>query len=114
MPHCIVEYSSDLESRIAITDLMESVFLGALESELFNSSDIKVRAVDFEHFTTGNTHQSFIHITTKILSGRSLEQRKNLSNSILERLNSLSIAGSISITVEVVDIEKESYAKVVK
>lgn len=113
MPHCIVEYSKELESVVDPATLLQSVYAGALESELFTPVDIKVRAIAFDHFTSGSAEQGFVHVTTKLLSGRSLELRTKLSNLILARLNVL-FECPISLTVEIMEIEKESYAKCVK
>lgn len=113
MPHCIIEYSDTLETILCPNELMRSVYLGALSSELFDADDIKTRLVSFQHFASGDIKQDFIHVVLKILSGRSNEQRKALSNSVLTELNRLPLS-SISLTVEVVEIEKSSYSKVVK
>jgi len=113
VPHCIIEYSQELETEVEPSTLLCSVFYGALESELFSENDIKVRALAFNHFTTGNSLQNFVNVTVKILSGRNLEQRKKLTQLILAKLNEL-YSKSISLTVEITEIEKESYAKSIK
>ena len=113
MPHCIIEYSKELETEVEPSTLLSSVYYGAFESELFSESDIKVRALAFDHFTTGNTRQNFIHVTVKILSGRNIGQRTKLSQLILHKLNKLALK-SVSLTVEITEIEKESYVKSTK
>lgn len=113
MPHCIIEYSKELELSVNPESLINSVYSGMLESKLFSASDIKVRAIAFDHFVTGKTDQTFVHVTTKMLSGRDLELRTQLSRSILTKLTEL-LKNPISITVEILEIEKESYAKVIK
>jgi len=112
MPHCIIEYSKDLEEIIKPSQLLTAVYNGALSSKLFKSDDIKSRTLSFEHFQSGTIKSSFVHVTTKILSGRTLEQRVTLSNSIIAELKKLDLTSS-SLTVEIVDIEKSSYAKIV-
>jgi len=109
MPHCIVEHSSNLEPQPILT----AVFQGACESELFEASDIKVRSSSFEHYQTGNVQSTFIHIVLKILDGRTIEQKAKLSELVLAKLLELAIDGA-SFTVEVVDIERASYAKRVR
>jgi 5-carboxymethyl-2-hydroxymuconate isomerase len=113
MPHCIIEYSRELQGFIQPEFLINSVHLGAVKSELFETLDIKTRILPFEYSSSGGVKQDFIHVTIKILSGRSMEQRKSLSNCVLIELDKLPIT-SVSLTVEVVDIEKESYGKLVK
>ena len=113
MPHCIIEYSQELKNKVIPKQLMGSVFAGAFNSKLFEADDIKTRIIPFQHYLSGGHKQNFVHVTLKILSGRNLEQRKALSNSVLAELNKI-ISTSVSLTVEVIEIEKESYSKVVK
>lgn len=110
MPHCIIEHSSDIDGK----SLVSTVYQGALASNLFESqgSDIKVRALPYSNFKTGNVEISFVHVTLKILSGRSVEQKTNLSQLVLEQLKSLEMI-NCSISVEVVDIDRVSYSKVI-
>ncbi|TQV89436.1 5-carboxymethyl-2-hydroxymuconate Delta-isomerase [Aliikangiella coralliicola] len=111
MPHCIIEFATELEERINITTLIDSVHQGALLSELFEEKDIKTRAIAIDYFRTGIEKQPFIHVTVKILSGRSAEQRAALSNSIAHELRKLKIS-QISLTIEICEIEKSSYVKI--
>ena len=111
MPHCIIEYSKDLEEVIGTEQLMTAVYHGALSSKLFASNDIKVRSLSFENYQCGTVKSSFVHVVTKILSGRTLEQRIELSQAILTELKKLDCTAT-TLTVEIVEIEKSSYAKV--
>lgn len=109
MPHCIVEHSSTIDENALIT----LVFRGALESKLFEAdgSDIKVRALSYSNYQTGNENIDFVHVTLKILSGRNAEQKSLLSQTVLEQLKTLDLI-HCSITIEVVDIDRDSYSKV--
>lgn len=111
MPHCVIEHSATFDSSM----VMERVFAGALQSELFEAdgSDIKVRAMVFDHFLTGNSKADFIHVALNILSGRSAAQKAHLAETVLQQLAALAIEPS-SISVEVVDIDRASYRKVVR
>ncbi len=108
MPHCIVEHSSSLAADV----LMPLVFEGTMKSKLFQEKDVKVRTQAFTHYQTGKEKVDFIHVTLKILLGRNEEQKANLSQSVLEELMTLKLA-DCSISVEVVDIDTASYAKIV-
>ncbi len=112
MPHCIIEYSKDLEKDISPQNMIDKTYQGALNTNLFISSDIKTRTIAFDHYQTGNLKENFIHINIKILSGRTVEQRKILSNSVLDQFNDIQIQ-PISISVEISELEKESYSKTV-
>lgn len=113
MPHCIVEYSINLNDESFNNTLMRAVYSATLSSGLFSSNDIKVRAIPYTYYTAQNEEQGFVHVVLKILSGRELEQRSLLSGLVLDELDKLSL-NEVSLTVEVIEIEKASYAKVVK
>lgn len=90
------------------------MFSGALESELFefDGSDIKVRALSFSNYQSGKEKIDFIHVTLKILSGRSSNQKEMLSQLVLKQLITLGLT-NCSMSVEVIDIDRPSYSKVV-
>lgn len=110
MPHCIIEYSSNLSPALSLEQLVESVHLGALESDLFELDDIKTRATSYEHFKLGGDTEHFIHVTVRLLSGRTQQQKNRLSQLVLKQLADLELL-SISLSVEVCDINRETYAK---
>lgn len=112
MPHCIIEYSEGLETSTNPTHLMNAVFQGALASTLFTESDIKTRALCYKHYQTGSEQKEFVHVILKILSGRTIEQRHDLSETVLKGLQALELP-AVSLTVEVCNMEKPSYAKAV-
>ncbi len=110
MPHCIVEHSSSLNAK----DIIPLAYSGALRSELFEpgGKDIKVRAMSYSNYHSEPGTKDFIHVTLKILSGRNPEQKKMLSNSVLEKLRELTVK-ACALSVEVVDVDRESYSKFV-
>ena len=59
---------------------------------------------------SGTIRQNFVHVTARIFSGRNMEQRNKLAQSILDQLNEL-FSSEISLTAEVCEIEKSSYIK---
>ncbi len=112
MPHCIIEYSKELANKIHISEFIDKVHKGTLKTDLFIDSDIKIRAIPFENHQTGNKKIDFIHITVRILSGRNQEQKRILSNSVLDEFKNIKLK-PISLTIEIVEIETESYSKIV-
>jgi 5-carboxymethyl-2-hydroxymuconate isomerase len=113
MPHCIIEYSANLNDDAFRSTIMRAVYSGTYSSGLFSSDDIKVRVIPYAYYTAQDQQQSFIHVVLKILSGRSVEQKSLLSGLVLEKLEKLHLT-EISLTVEVIEIERASYAKVVR
>ena len=112
MPHCIIEYSNEIEKFVKPTQLTNAVYQGALKSGLFKDDDIKTRSIAFDSYQSGSLRKAFVHVTVKIFSGRNLEQKKTLSELIISQLKTIDFPSTL-LTVEVVEIEKESYAKVV-
>lgn len=110
MPHCIIEYASSLCNDISVSDMVKAVHQGAVNSALFDSTDIKTRAIPYDHYFAENEKQRFIHVCVRILSGRTEHQRKRLSQHILHTLDSHAL-NNISITIEITDIDLPSYAK---
>jgi 5-carboxymethyl-2-hydroxymuconate isomerase len=110
MPHCIVEYSTGLTAQLAPTRLINAVFQGALQSELFDSNDIKTRIIAYQDYHSGVVKSEFIHVIIRLLSGRTIEQRAALTHRVLAALFDLGLSG-VSLTVEAVEIENASYAK---
>ena len=87
----------------------------------FDADQCKARALAFDDYLVGlidQTTSSFIHITLKVLTGRSLQIRKNLAEKILEFsrefLFDLKLPGKRhEISVDIVEMERETYQKFV-
>ncbi|MRI31859.1 5-carboxymethyl-2-hydroxymuconate isomerase [Endozoicomonas sp. OPT23] len=112
MPHCIVEYSAELEGDLSISQLINTAHEAVLSSELFRPEDTKSRAYPCYQYRTVNSDDSFIHVVVKILPGRETEIRNSLSQSVLSAVSKFASDVNI-VTVEVVDLD-ESYTKVIR
>ncbi|MNJ28326.1 5-carboxymethyl-2-hydroxymuconate Delta-isomerase [compost metagenome] len=117
MPHLNVEYSDNLRDldvdRLLLRLNHALVGSGQFADEL----DIKSRAAAFAGFRVGiaPTERAFAHARLSILSGRSPEVKRQLSASLLEVLKEAIPARAgldIQLCVEVLDIDRGSYAKV--
>ena len=112
MPHCIIEYAREIEKSVDPQKMISAVYQGALESGLFDGENIKTRSIAYDNYQTGSIKKSFVHVMVKIFSGRNLEQKKTLTDLILSQLKTINFP-STSLTVEIIEIEKESYVKMV-
>jgi len=113
MPHCIIEYSNDLIELVTPRELIGAVYNANEESRMFDNGDIKVRAMSFAHHKTVNDTSGFIHVTLKILAGRSLHRKEKLSALVLKNLDELPLF-NVHISVAVQEIEVASYSKLIK
>ena len=110
MPHCVLEYSQNLEQEVPPIDLMDAVKSACIASDLFSPEDIKLRGFPCKNFIPAGLEDAFIHVTIRLLSGRTAEQKSDLSNKVLESLMAFSLKG-ISLSVELCDIDRDSYVK---
>ncbi len=121
MPHIIVEHSSDIsEKNIAdflpkIQQEMEKIQGGNFSVEACNS-----RTLSFKNYFIGAKNQeksAFLHITIKILAGRSLEIKQELAQKIAKITGDFLKLQNITkdrtnLSVDIVDMEKETYQKI--
>lgn len=113
MPHIVIEYARHIKD-INPKSLLSVAYDAAAESGLFaDVYDIKVRAMAYEDYSVGQTNDTFIHITVKLLQGRSDEQKASLTQHILDKVMALNYTVE-NISVEAVDIHTKAYSKQVQ
>ena len=113
MPHLIMEYSNSAEDRLNMQGLLEDLHQVAIDSELFSVNDVKSRTIRVHSWLVGDKGNSadFIHITVELLSGRTPEQKRELSRGLMDVLAEQ--ASHIdSLTINVRDMEPESFQKI--
>ena len=115
MPHLTIEYSNNLPQFNAEGALM-ALNQALVASGQFEEIDIKSRAVRFDSFLVGTVPvgRAFVHAKLAILSGRSIEIKQELSNSLLRTLQAVCAWPEklqVQLCVEVQEIERQSYAK---
>ena len=108
MPHFILDCSRSIEQYANLADILKTVHDAADGSGLFQKGEVKVRINLFEHYTTGGTQDDFIHVIGYIWTGRSLEQRSDLSKRIARALKAL-LPELLYISVDIREIERETY-----
>ena len=110
MPHIIVEYAEQLLNDEQLGTLLQKIHHTIADSGLFDASHIKTRAYPFRAFTHAGGNKPYIHIQARIKSGRDTDNKKRLADAILAGLKQLAIPAAV-ITVEVIDMDRDSYAK---
>lgn len=88
MPHITVEYSSNLNQRISMRDVIAGIHAAVLASGAFEKGGVRTRAISQDLYVVadGDPDNSFIHVDMRIAPGRSAETKKQVSQSILEVL----------------------------
>tara|TARA_R110002096_G_scaffold416576_3_gene619641 strand:+ start:79721 stop:80068 length:348 start_codon:yes stop_codon:yes gene_type:complete len=110
VPHCVIEYTRNIEAEINISDLLGVAFEGVASCGHFNREAIKARAIPFDIYKSGLDRDDYIHLKLRILSGRTPEQKKQISDHMIEQLIA-HVGRTKSLTVEIIDMDIGSYGK---
>ena len=108
MPHFVMDCSKTIIAMKSPDAIMQKVYDTAAATGLFDVGDIKVRINPFEYYNIGNTKDDFIHIFANIMEGRTVSQKKHLSESIITELKSMFPEVPI-ISINIRDFEKATY-----
>lgn len=108
MPHFVIDCSEQIIKLKSPQVIIQKVYDTAKSTELFIPEEIKVRIHSFQHYTTGNTNDNFIHVFGNIMQGRNTEQKANLSRQIVSELKAMFPEIPI-ISINIRDFEKATY-----
>lgn len=105
MPHIIIEHSQSTAGEIDLNKLANSLHQELSEKETISLSNIKTRCHLAKNVIIGeNSSKKFLHITVKLLSGRSEELKKEIADSLFEKIEKFTKNNSY-VSVEVVDLQ---------
>ena len=110
MPHIIVEYADDVFNPQGAELLTGMLFVAVEETGLFEPQNIKVRSHPVIVYKTAFEDKGFAHVQCRIHQGRSVDQKKTLTQAVMNVFKKIELSGCV-ITVEVVDMDTESYSK---
>ncbi|TFL15200.1 5-carboxymethyl-2-hydroxymuconate Delta-isomerase [Pusillimonas caeni] len=118
MPHIIVEYTPNLPA-LPFDAMLAAVTRRLAESpEVEDEADLKARVVRADWFRVGlaDSRRGFIHVTVRILAGRSEQAKQDFSQRVadgmLEHMPAFATGMTAHLSVEVVDMDRGSYRKV--
>lgn len=120
MPHIIIEHSANFTKNSV--DLMKKEIpqiMAKITEGDFDADQCKCRSHSFDEYLVGSTDQSsasFLHVTIKILSGRTIEVRKKLSMQVMEFakkiFENLDLKDKrCDLSVDITEMNKENYQK---
>ena len=116
MPHLTIEYSRNLtgfpEAQV-LTELNQAV---TSSPEIADEADLKSRCVVLDRYAIGTApaQRAFVHAQLRLLSGRTPEAKKDLSEriaTVLRRLTPCPTGVLVQLSVEIVDMDRPSYIK---
>ena len=89
MPHFTLEYSANLDDRVDIAEVVETVRKAAVETGIFPLGGIRVRAVRCEHYAIadGRSEFGFLDMVLRLGEGRDLAARKKAGDHIFKALS---------------------------
>ncbi|VVP42739.1 hypothetical protein PS850_04993 [Pseudomonas fluorescens] len=117
MPHLHMEYTANLPELNADVALIRLNNALVASGQFAAEFDIKSRAVKVETFKVGTAmaERAFVHVKLALLSGRSGQIKKQLSDSLLAVVQDLCqwpTGVEVQLAVEILDIDRESYTKI--
>lgn len=89
MPHFTIEYSANLDKRLDMAKVVETVRKAAVETGIFPLGGIRVRAVRCEHYAIadGQPHLGFLDMVLRLGEGRDLAARQKAGEHIFKALS---------------------------
>ncbi|WP_315128467.1 5-carboxymethyl-2-hydroxymuconate Delta-isomerase [Comamonas antarctica] len=116
MPHLYVEYSANLPGLPEQQMLTELVSAVCGHPSIVDEFDVKGRIAATQQYVigTGAGPRGFIHADLRLLSGRTPEAKKELSDLIAEVLRRLTphpMGMLVQVSVEITDMDRASYHK---
>lgn len=115
MPHVILECSENIEAQLDVTTLFAEIHR-VLEKQLpTDLSSCKSRCMVHKLFYLGDGHpcNAFVHLTVKIMSGRTDEVQHSLGNQLLALLQNdfedYPDKSHLQLSVEIVELNKHYF-----
>lgn len=110
MPHCIIEYSHDLQIKFKQSNFSHLISTKLIDSNLFDPNTIKIRAKQYDDYLVANSSKPFIAISIKLMPGRSSTQLQSLATHIIKAIES-NLDFFVEITIEFMEIQPQFYFK---
>jgi 5-carboxymethyl-2-hydroxymuconate isomerase len=118
MPHIVIEYTPNLNG-LPMEAMLAAVTRRLADSaQVADEADLKARVICVESFRVGlaESARGFIHVTLRILAGRDEKAKRDFSERVaqgmLEHMPRFPPGLQAHLSVEVVDMDRDSYRKV--
>ncbi len=113
MPHLFVEYSANIEQKIALDDLLDKLHESALDTGVFPLGGIRVRAHRMERYRIADCHpdNGYVHVTALLGHGRPLDLRQRVGEQLFatltEHLDSLFREAPLAISFNIQELHPQ-------
>ena len=119
MPHIIIEHSSKFdENKILTIGKNIQKIIADMPFANFDIDQCKIRGISFQNYQVGSSKiADFIHISIKILAGRSLEIRQDLSQQVFDWVlkyfqDNMDRGNRFDLSVDIIEMNREVYKKI--
>lgn len=116
MPHITLEYSSNVREKVD-GSVLNRLITALSESGPYLMEDTKARIISYDRFQVaeGESDRAFVHLTLRILEGRTQEMIESAAKALKGVLED-TFKGSkesmrLSLTIEVIEMPKRLYFK---
>ena len=113
MPHFHIDYSANLEQRLAIAELLVVLRDAAMETGIFPLAGIRIRATACDHWliADGNREHAFLDISIRLRAGRAAEAKKKATAHIFAAAEAfcaeVMATSSFMLSLEMRDIDPD-------
>lgn len=111
MPHITIEYSANLDPRLALPALIDALHAVAATIEAFPLAGLRTRAVRRDHYRIADGHpdNAFVHVVLRIAHGRPLAVREAAGAAIFavlcHQLQPLLDSSPLAVSFEIQEID---------
>jgi 5-carboxymethyl-2-hydroxymuconate isomerase len=117
MPQLVIELTENTRLSCSQEELLDEANAALLATGQFQEQDIKSRCVTLTTYRQGvePLDRAFVHGRLSILDGRDVATRKMLGETVCEAIaeavRPTASGGPVQVTVEVLEMERATYAK---
>lgn len=120
MPHVTLEYTKNILEQDNLRPLLLQIHQVISETAGIDKNNCKSRALCRDTYTvgTGEANNAFVHLEIRILEGRTVKLKQEVAQRCLDLLQEFYAKSAenlaLQITVEMQDIQRQSYLKYMK
>ncbi|WP_164870799.1 5-carboxymethyl-2-hydroxymuconate Delta-isomerase [Mesobaculum littorinae] len=110
MPHIVIEHFAALDGVAQGQDLMRAALDAGVGTGLMARDNVKVRLVPVEAALLGDGRESFMHVTVKLLVGRTAAQKAQIAEAVRDAIDTV-CPRVAALSVDIRDMDPDSYRK---
>jgi 5-carboxymethyl-2-hydroxymuconate isomerase len=113
MPHFIIEYSTNIEDKVEIPELLEKLHNVAVETGVFPLGGLRSRVIPVDQYRIADGHpdNAFVHVSMRVGSGRERETLVGACERIFEvitdHFGSLQETSPLALSYEIRQMDKD-------